>query len=200
MRKKELLLRSGSSFLRSFARKCFSCRRGTGPTFSRKSRQKAGDGVASGNPLDCPVWKRGAQFGLTWVKGFGFLLCRLVRERAPDPFPNRAGDFPALLMSPVVPAAWVVFSFGSKEQRSLDDEGTLLFWLINRSHKRAGRPFADRQSEEVGTNTVGQLCEAVRGAGALPLLRFGFGGAVQACRRRRRRESRVRRGRPSGRP
>ena len=130
---------------------CFSCRRGTGPTFSRKSRQKAGDGVASGNPLDCPVWKRGAQFGLAWVLGSGFLLCRLARERAPDPFPNRAGDFPALLMSPVVPAAWVVFSFGSKEQRSLDDEGTLLFWLINRSHKRAGRPSGAAHGECIGT-------------------------------------------------
>jgi len=67
--------------------------------------QKAGDASLTGNSLDCPVWEReGAKGFLGDGGGSGDIeLSEGIVTAPSDPFPNRAGNFPALLMSPSWP-------------------------------------------------------------------------------------------------
>ena len=82
-----------------------SCRRGTGHTFSRKSMQKAGDASLREIPKIARCGNGRAR-RVSWVmaEAPGWFGLRESLLTAPsDPFPNRAGNFPALLMSPSCP-------------------------------------------------------------------------------------------------
>ena len=107
-----------------------------GSYFFWKKYAKSRRRVAPENSQDCPVWEReGAKGFLGVIISSGKIGLSCTQLSAPsDPFPNRAGNFPALLMSPLRAAAWVGICFGlwaeqfyMKTQRILFDEETLVF-------------------------------------------------------------------------